>query len=472
MPHTRQTAIDHALEQLQDGSFYQKLAERVRVRTQSSVKGSVPDLDYYLNNCIAPDFKAMGFETEIFANHAEGGGPILVASRIEGEGLPTLFCYGHGDVVPGMDEKWSGGRSPWNLTIDGEKIFGRGTADNKGQHTINMVALGAVIKARGKLGFNIKFLMETSEETGSAGLRDFCENHKELLASDILIASDGPRVAPKTPTLVLGVRGAMEFSLVADLHKEDHHSGNWGGIITDPSVLLAHALSTIISRDGQILIPEWLPQDVPDYVTEALKNCPFDPGESADTPDEHWGEPKLSVAEKLYAWNSFGVLAMDAGIPSDPQNAIPKRAALHCGLRFIVGTDTDKVLPALRAHLDKNGFENIKIEAPADSPSYQASRHNPNLPWVKWVSQSITKTTGTEPQILPNAAGSLPNDIFCDVLGMPTIWVPHSYNSCGQHAPDEHLLAPLVEEGLKMMTGIFWDAGELGENHEAQLAKL
>lgn len=472
MPHTRQTAIDHAVEQMRDGSFYQMLAERVRVRTQSSVKGSAPDLHYYLQNCIAPDFKAMGFTTEIFSNNAEGGGPILVASRIEDEHLPTVFCYGHGDVVPGMDAKWTGGRGPWNLTIDGEKIFGRGTADNKGQHTINMVAMQSVIKTRGQLGFNVKFLVETSEETGSAGLRAFCESHKDLLSSDVLIASDGPRVAPKTPTLVLGVRGAMEFSLVADLRKEDHHSGNWGGIIADPSVLLAHALATIISRDGQILIPAWLPQDVPTYVTETLKDCPFDPGESADTPDENWGEPNMSIAEKLYAWNSFSVLAMDAGTPDDPQNAIPKRAALHCGLRFIVGTDTDAVLPALRKHLDKHGFEMIKIEAPAESPSYQASRHSPNLPWVKWVSHSVEKSTGQKPQILPNAAGSLPNDIFCDVLDMPTIWVPHSYNSCGQHAPDEHLLTPLVEEGLKMMTGIFFDLGELGADYQKKLQKL
>ena len=62
--------------------------------------------------------------------------------------------------------------------------------------------------------------------------------------------------------------------------------------------------------------------------------------------------------------------------------------------------------------------------------------------------------------ILPNTGGSLPNDCFTDILGLPTIWVPHSYAGCSQHAPNEHVLAPLMREGLQMMTGIFWDMGE------------
>ena len=469
MSNQRAAAIERARSNLNDGQFLKYLGQRVSVKTQSSVAGSLPDLNYYLDQTIAPDFRSMGFDTQTFANEATDGGPFLVASRIESDDLPTIFCYGHGDVVPGMEGAWSEGRDPWTVTIEGDRIYGRGTADNKGQHTINMTALEAVLAERGELGFNMKFLVETSEETGSPGLREFCQAKKDLLAADVLIASDGPRVAVDTPTMVLGVRGAMEFSLVADLRQEDHHSGNWGGILVDPSILLSYALSTIISREGRILIPEWLPKNVPDYVKESLVDCPFDPGESADMPDHEWGEPGLSVAERLYAWNSFSVLAMEAGEPTNPQNAIPKRAALHCGLRFIVGTETDKVLPALRAHLDKHGFDMIRIEAPADSPAYQASRHDPNLPWVKWAGRSIEATMGRTPQILPNAAGSLPNDIFCDVLDMPTLWVPHSYNSCGQHAPDEHLLMPLVEEGLAMMTGIFWDAGELGGAFQSKL---
>jgi len=81
---------------------------------------------------------------------------------------------------------------------------------------------------------------------------------------------------------------------------------------------------------------------------------------------------------------------------------------------------------------------------------------------VRWASASIERTLGRAPAVLPNLGGSLPNDCFADVLELPTVWVPHSYPACSQHAPNEHLLAPVAREGLLMMTGLFWDLGESG----------
>ena len=90
----------------------------------------------------------------------------------------------------------------------------------------------------------------------------------------------------------------------------------------------------------------------------------------------------------------------------------------------------------------------------------RASRLDPDHPAVGWASRSIEKTLGVKPGVIPNSGGSLPNDIFLDMLGMPTLWVPHSYAGCSQHAPDEHVLAPLMRDGLRMMTGLFWDLGD------------
>jgi hypothetical protein len=81
---------------------------------------------------------------------------------------------------------------------------------------------------------------------------------------------------------------------------------------------------------------------------------------------------------------------------------------------------------------------------------------------VQWAATSIAKTTGARPAILPNSGGSLPNDIFSEVLGMPTIWVPHSYLGCSQHAPNEHLPLAIAREGLQLMAGLYWDLGEPG----------
>jgi hypothetical protein len=91
-----------------------------------------------------------------------------------------------------------------------------------------------------------------------------------------------------------------------------------------------------------------------------------------------------------------------------------------------------------------------------------ATRLDLDNPWVPWVVNSIQRTTAKTPALLPNFGGSLPNDVFSEVLGLPTIWIPHSYPACSQHAPDEHLLASVAREALQIMTGLFWDLAEAG----------
>ncbi|MGL4497093.1 MAG: M20 peptidase family dipeptidase, partial [Beijerinckiaceae bacterium] len=80
--------------------------------------------------------------------------------------------------------------------------------------------------------------------------------------------------------------------------------------------------------------------------------------------------------------------------------------------------------------------------------------------WVRWACASIEKTTGKKPAVVPNLGGALPNDIFADDLKLKTIWVPHSYPGCSQHAPNEHVPKALVREALQLMTGLYWDLGE------------
>ena len=87
---------------------------------------------------------------------------------------------------------------------------------------------------------------------------------------------------------------------------------------------------------------------------------------------------------------------------------------------------------------------------------------NPDNAWVQWALRSLRQTTGDEPVLLPNLGGTLPNDVFADVLGMPTLWVPHSYPGCSQHAPNEHLLGSVAREALGVMAGLWWDLGEAG----------
>jgi acetylornithine deacetylase/succinyl-diaminopimelate desuccinylase-like protein len=224
--------------------------------------------------------------------------------------------------------------------------------------------------------------------------------------------------------------------------------------------MLAHALATIISREGKVLVRDLVPRAIPNSVRMALADCEVEAGADGPRIDAWWGEPGLTAAEKVFAWNTFEILAFRTGNPDNPVNAVPPRATAHCQIRYTVDTDPRTFVPALRRHLDAHGFRDIEVAEARGRSSWGATRMDPDHPWVQWTAASVERTCGRRPALLPNLGGSLPNDCFADLLGMPTIWVPHSYAGCSQHAPNEHGLAPLLREGLQIMGGIFWDLGE------------
>jgi len=455
----RDKAIAAVERYFDEGRFLADLGRRVAIPTESQNPERAAALSDYLENEMAESLERMGFSCRILPNPTGKHGPFLIAERIEDAARPTVLTYGHGDVIRGQEEQWQSGLSPWQLLVKGEKIYGRGTADNKGQHTINLAAVETVLKARGRLGFNLKVLIETGEEMGSPGLKALCQREKEALRADVFIASDGPRLQPQRPTLFLGSRGALNFDMVADFRAGGHHSGNWGGLLANPGIVLAHAIASITDKRGAIRVPEWRPGSLTPSIKEALKDLVVEGGADGPAIDADWGEPGLIPSERVFGWCSFEVLAFVTGNPDKPVNAIPPRASAHCQLRYVVGVDPADILPALRRHLDREGFVRVKI-APARDGFFPATRLDPGHPWVKWAEDSIARTTGAKPAILPNLGGSLPNDVFADTLGLPTVWIPHSYAACSQHAPNEHLLAPVARDGLRIMTGLFWDLGE------------
>ena len=457
---TRQAAIAAAEAMLDDGTLFRDLSLGIACRTESQRSDSLTELRAYLTDLIIPKLKPLGFVCRI-VEHAEAKGPFLIARRQEDESFPTVMCYGHGDVVEGLDG-WRDGLTPWKLAALDGRWYGRGVADNKGQHYVNMAALRAVLETRGRLGFNSVLLIETGEEVGSPGLRQMCAEHRDLLQADVLIASDGPRLSAERPTIYLGARGAISFRLSVDARSGTYHSGNWGGLLSNPALQIAHGLSAIASASGQIRIPEWLPPGIPESVRAALRDCSID-DDVGPKIDHSWGEPGLSAAEKVYGWTSFEVLAFEAGRPASPMNAVPASAFAVCQLRFVVGVDEDQILPALRRHLDGSGLGMIQVSQTEDE-IFHASRLDPDDPWVGWARDSLRNSLEKPVAVLPNVGASLPNDIFSDLLGMRTIWIPHSYPAAANHGVNEHVPIPVIREGLRGMAGLYWDLGTEGES--------
>jgi acetylornithine deacetylase/succinyl-diaminopimelate desuccinylase-like protein len=454
----RAQALAAAAQAFDSGAFQRTLARRVAHRTESQNRERAAELRTYLTDEMAPSLGEIGVATRVFDNPVTGGAPLLIGERSEDPALPTVLVYGHGDVVRGLEGRWRDNLDPWTLTTRGERWYGRGGADNKGQHSINLAALAAVQTARGgRLGFNLKWLIEMGEETGSIGLAEFCRAQRDALAADALIASDGPRLRADRPTVYLGTRGVANFELVLRLRDGGHHSGNWGGLLRNPGTVLSHAIASLVDARGRITIDALRPPPIPASVKRALADIEVGGGPDDPAVDRDWGEPGLTPAERVFGWNTIEVLAIGVGNAAHPVNAIPHEARATLQLRFVVGTDATRLRTHVMAHLQRHGFTDIDVSEPV---VMAATRLDPDNDWVRLALQSIETTTGQRPALLPNLGGSLPNDVFADILGLPTVWVPHSYPACSQHAPDEHLLAPVVREGLLMMTGLFWDLGE------------
>ncbi|WP_075258988.1 M20 family metallopeptidase [Herbaspirillum camelliae] len=458
---SRAQAIAGVEAYFDDGRFMETLKRRVAIRTESQEPASRPILYDYLHQEITPYLQALGFTCEVVDNPLPEGSPFLIAERIEADAAFTVLTYGHGDVVRGYDKQWRAGLSPWEIVVEGERWYGRGIADNKAQHTINFAALEEVMKVRGgRLGYNVKLILEMGEETGSPGLNAVCQQYAERLKADLFIASDGPRVNAPTPTMFLGSRGGCNFDLKCHLRDGGHHSGNWGGLLRNPGVRLANAIACLVDERGAIRVPALLPSALPQSVRKALAKVKLGGGPTDPEIDADWGEPDLTPAERVFAWNTLEVLAFKTGNPEAPVNAIPGQASAHCQIRFVVGSDDAHFIEHIRAHLDEHGYDDIEVSL--SGVQFAATRLDPDDEWVRWGLASMQETSGKEPTLLPNLGGSLPNDVFSETLGLPTLWVPHSYPACSQHAPNEHILASVSRESLQVMAGLFWDLAEQG----------
>jgi acetylornithine deacetylase/succinyl-diaminopimelate desuccinylase-like protein len=462
MAGTREGAIAAARGLFDDGTYLAHLRSLVAVPTESQMPGCLPALQRYCAETLPAVMQGMGFTIDVLENPNAGRGPAMLASRIEDPSLPTVLVYGHGDVVRGLGGTWSEGRDPWAVTEAGDRWYGRGTVDNKGQHLIAIEALRAVLAERGRLGFNAKVFVETGEEVGSPGLRAMMRRDRAKLAADVFIGLDGPRQTTFMPELKLGARGGVAFDLRVRLREHAAHSGHWGGALADPGFILAHALASIVTPKGRIRVPGWVPKNVPESVLKACRDIVFEDLPELPEVDPEWGEPGLSKSEKIFAWTSVIVLAAITGHPDAPTNAVQPEARARLQVRHTVDVPGEGIIPALRAHLDAEGFPMVEIVPVMERDMFSASRTDPADPWVGMVAGSLARTANRAPNVVPNSSGSNPSNIFAEELGTPIIWVPNSYAGCNQHGKDEHALASLLREGLGLMAGVWWDIGAAG----------
>src|SRR6185369_10225090 len=239
--------IDHIVRERAD-ALVRTLLESVRIASVSLTGEGIADQVAFLTKRL----KDWGFAVEV---HPTASHPIVYAEIGPADARFTWLLYGHYDVYP-ADEKQEGWRTkPFEPVIEGDRIWGRGTGDNKGQHLAMLSAIALWRELHGELPIRIKAILEGDEETGSVPLPKFIEANRARLKADLCCYSDGPMFPDDQPVLLMGVRGNLGIEFAAKGAKRNLHSGNFGGVAPNPTLDLIHLLAEMVDRDGRLRVP-------------------------------------------------------------------------------------------------------------------------------------------------------------------------------------------------------------------------
>jgi acetylornithine deacetylase/succinyl-diaminopimelate desuccinylase-like protein len=372
-------------------------------------------------------------------------GPTGTAGRTA-PGPPHVLVYGHYDVQPaGPLTEWV--TPPFAPDIRGDRMYGRGTGDNKGQHLAQLLGLRALRDLTGGLPCRVTMLLDGEEEIGSPHLADVVRERIAPDPPDLVVWSDGPVHESGRACLVLGVRGILTFELRARGPATPLHSGNWGGVAPNPAWELVQLLATMRDPDGNVLVlgfADGVPPRSP-AEDQALRELPVDVphllagiGVTRMEPPERPG-----YYERLSA-PTFTINSLTCDDAGEHRTVIPSVAIARCDVRLVGGQRIPAVVEALRRHVAEHapGVEFVPGASMAPSRTLPESRY------TRTVLAGAAAGLGEPPLIVPALGGSLPIAAFTDVLDVPCYGVPLANVDEANHAPNENLQLDWFRRGI------------------------
>lgn len=406
---------------------------------------------------IAGVLTACGFAPRIIPTD---GWPMVFAERRDHDhpGAPTVLIYGHYDVQPPDPlDQWVS--PPFEPTVRDGKLYARGVGDNKGQHLAQILGAASLLAVRGALPCNVKILLEGEEEIGSPQMPPFVLAHREMLAADLAIISDGPVEVGGRSTLKFGVRGVLSFELRARGAKTDLHSGNWGGVAPNPLWTLVHLLGTMKNDRGEITI-DGLYDAVDTPTTQeraALAALPVNEAAIRRTlgpvPFDAPPESERSFYERLAFWPTFTINGLHGGYGgAGSKTVLPHEAFAKCDIRLVASQTADDITAKLRAHIARHAPDVEIIFQGAMDPSKTPLDSPFAVPLIAGITDADTQ--GDAPLIVPAMGGSLPEYVFTRDLGIPTFGVPYANADEANHAPNENLEVRRFFLGIKTSAAI------------------
>jgi acetylornithine deacetylase/succinyl-diaminopimelate desuccinylase-like protein len=380
----------------------------------------------------------------------DDGNPVVVG-EVGPKDAYTVLIYGHYDVFPAdADEGWSA--PPFEPRLDGDRLYGRGAGDNKGQILAHLEAIRLYRERHGELPVRVKMVIEGEEEIGSKSLPKIARAHADRLAADLVLYSDGPMFRDDRPMMVFGARGALVFEVVATGANCDLHSGNFGGVMPSPTMDLCRFLAALCEPDGRLRVPGLAETGV--QLTNADRAALEDlPDGSAAVADELGVEPLNArygdgFYERLCRRHNLNVASLGGGTKGESfRSVIPNEARAFLDLRLVGDQDPETAFEHLERFAQDQGLNSsITLRKHIAQPPSRTRLDHPSVPAI---AEAVQTGFGQRPLHMPSLAATTPDWVFTRVLEAPSVIVPFAPHDENNHAPDESTRLSLFVAGIR-----------------------
>src|SRR5256885_507541 len=438
-----------------------ELYEFLRIPSVSAKSEHKPDIDRAAR-WVSDNLRAAGFTTvQVVATNLH---PLVYAESLEAPGKPTILFYGHYDVQPVEPlNLWTS--PPFEPTVRNGNLFGRGTADDKGQIHIHLKALECLQQVNGKLPINVKILIEGEEEVGSVSLWNYVQKNKEKLKADALIVSDTSMLGKGVPSITYGLRGLNYYQIELTGPERDLHSGVYGGAVPNPLTILAELFAKLHDKNFHVTVPGFYDKVAKLSKTErkALNALPWNKKsfQTAVGAPSYCGEKGFSIVEQLWTRPTLELNGIWGGYTGEgAKTVIPSKADAKFSTRLVSNQDPEK-------NSAKVGKYNWKVVAETAECKFEVL--STGKPWAAPYQAPIFKKAQTalekgfgKKAVFIREGGSIPFVTqMHDTFKVPCVLIGFGLPDENAHAPDEHIYLENYFNGIKAIAHFYADLATL-----------
>jgi acetylornithine deacetylase/succinyl-diaminopimelate desuccinylase-like protein len=381
------------------------------------------------------------------------GHPVVVARNEERPDRRTVLIYGHYDVQPAdpMD-LWE--TPPFEPVIKENKVFARGSTDNKGQILAHILGVESTLNECGDLPVNLILLVEGEEEIGSPNLEAFLKEHKSAWQADVVAISDTGMVAPGIPTFTYGLRGILCMEIRLRGPSADLHSGIFGGSVANPATVLSRIIAKLHDDSGRIVIPGFYDRVLP------LEQWERDLWAKLPYTEQAWlattGSPRISgeegftFLEQVWARPTAEVNGFGSGYQAEgPKTIVPSKATAKLSFRLVPDQDPYELRPGIEDFLKRHCPDSVEMQIVRQHAG-KAYLVKPDSAFGKAAQRALVDTFG-KPVAFIREGGSVPiTQSFKDVLGVDTLLLGLALPDCKVHSPNENFAIENFHAGIRL----------------------